>query len=70
LAPLQDLPQEQFAAQPQVAAAGFWQPQVQALPWHAAQLQATGCFVSVMVRFLRWFDDGMSSMTVTVVDRA
>lgn len=64
------MPQEQFAEQPQVAAAGCWQPQVQVLPGHAAQLQATGCFVSVMVRFLRWLDDGMSSMTITVVERS
>ncbi|MGZ5268633.1 MAG: hypothetical protein ACXWCC_17770, partial [Caldimonas sp.] len=65
------VPQAHCGPQAQaLRAAGCWQPQVQVLPWHTAQLQGTGCFASFMVRFLAWLDDGMSSMTVTVVERS
>jgi hypothetical protein len=66
----QALPQQQLAAQSQAALAGWRQPQVQVSPWHAAQRQETGCFDSFMVSFLGWLDDGMSSMSITFVDRS
>jgi len=70
LAQAQALPQEQFAAQPHAAAAGWRQPQVQVSSWQAAQRQEWGCFDSFMVSFLWQLGDGMSSMTITIVDRS
>ena len=56
----------QLLTQAQVQVQAF--SHVQVLHWHATQLQATGCLDSFMVSFLRWLDDGMSSMTITFVD--
>jgi hypothetical protein len=44
------VPQAQFA-EPHVAGAGCWQPHWQVLPGQAAQVQAAGRWVSVIVSF-------------------
>jgi hypothetical protein len=80
--PTQDFEQVQLgphlhcALQTQAAcAAGFWQPQVQDVPGHFAQLQTMDCFESFMVDLLfgsttgchRWMHFRLGSRFSTVV---